>query len=124
MIDVNLTLFVQAFNFLIVCLILKHLLFKPALAALNKEKKATTNLEGGISEQQSSLQEKINFKEDTWKKYQSHFLKASPSGQKKPVLMFKEEIEPEDIKLTSAQVDQLTQQIQKSLVERIEHVRE
>lgn len=124
MIDVNLTLFVQAFNFLIVCLILKHLFFKPAITELQKEEKAKANLESGIDHQQSLLQEKINKKEETWQKYQSHFLKIAPSVKPRPLPLFKEEIEPKEIAVTPGEVEQLTKHIQRALVERMQHVRE
>ena len=123
MINVNFTLFIQAFNFLIVCLILKHLFFKPAIDALSQEKKAKDNLEVGISQQEGSLQEKVTRKENTWKTYQAHFLQTSPSAKPCPVIIFKDEIELKEVELTPQEIEQLTKHIQKSLIERIQHVR-
>lgn len=118
----NFTIFVQAFNFFIVCLLLKHLLFKPAVKSLQQEQYATKKLEENIDAQQKIVDDTLEYKKETWKKYQLEFKKSCPEVITTQLFEFKEKKEIEPVQISVSEIKTLSDYIQKALVQRIEHV--
>ncbi len=58
MVDINLTLFVQMANFLVLIVILNHLLYKPILAILDKRKRRLDESEGEIKRLNETVEKK------------------------------------------------------------------
>ena len=58
MVDINLTLFVQMANFLLLIVILNYLLYKPILAILDKRKKRLDESEGEIKRLNETVEQK------------------------------------------------------------------
>jgi len=117
----NFTIFVQICNFWIVCLLLKHLLFKPAVKLLQQEQWAKETLGKKITNQQKVVTKTLAYKEETWKKYQQVFKKSCPQVTTKLFeLEEKKEIEPANI--PEGDIKEISASIQKVLVKRIEHV--
>ncbi len=117
----NFTIFIQAFNFFIVCLLLKHLLFKPAVKYLQQEQFAKEKLEENITSQQTIVDETFEYKKEAWKKYQIEFKKDCPDITTK-LFEFEEKKEIESIKISKSEAEKLSDHIQKTLVKRIEYV--
>jgi len=57
-VDINLTLFVQMANFLLLIVILNYLLYKPILAILDKRKKRLDESEGEIKRLNETVEQK------------------------------------------------------------------
>ena len=58
MVDINLTLFVQMANFLVLIVILNYLLYKPILAILDKRKRRLDESEGEIKRLNATVEQK------------------------------------------------------------------
>lgn len=58
MVDINLTLFVQMANFLVLIVILNYLLYKPILAILDKRKDRLDESEGEIKRLNATVEQK------------------------------------------------------------------
>ena len=58
MVDINLTLFVQMANFLVLIVILNYLLYKPILAILDKRKNRLDESEGEIKRLNATVEQK------------------------------------------------------------------
>ena len=58
MVDINLTLFVQMANFLVLIVILNYLLYKPILAILDKRKMRLDESEGEIKRLNATVEQK------------------------------------------------------------------
>ncbi len=58
MVDINLTLFVQMANFLLLIVILNYLLYKPILAILDKRKRRLDESEGEIKRLNETVEQK------------------------------------------------------------------
>ena len=58
MVDINLTLFVQMANFLVLIAILNYLLYKPILAILDKRKSRLDESEGEIKRLNATVEQK------------------------------------------------------------------
>lgn len=58
MVDINLTLFVQMANFLVLIVILNYLLYKPILAILDKRKRCLDESEGEIKRLNATVEQK------------------------------------------------------------------
>ncbi|HAJ28173.1 MAG TPA: hypothetical protein DCG53_13185 [Syntrophus sp. (in: bacteria)] len=58
MVDINLTLFVQMANFLVLIVILNYLLYKPILAILDRRKKRLDESEGEIKRLNETVEQK------------------------------------------------------------------
>jgi len=120
----NLTVLVQAFNFFIVYLLFKHLLFKPAIAYLKSEENSKKHIEENISEQQNLLDEKKEEKSETWKKYQVFFKEHTPQPKPTELLAVKEvKKEPEILELSQKEIDQFSEHMKKALIERVQDVK-
>jgi len=119
----NLTILIQAFNFFIVYLLLKYFLFKPVLEHLQNEEKEQKYIEKSISNQQNLLDEKIEQKNQTWKKYQNYFKKNSPQIKAELFTIDDMEKEPEILELSEKEVNEFSKKMKKALIERVENVR-
>jgi len=120
----NLTILVQAFNFFLVYLLLKYLLFKPAVQYLKNEEREKKYIEDGISEQQNLLEQKIETKNQTWKKYQGYFKKHNPETRPTFFTLEEMEKEPEILELSQDDIDRFSEKMQKALIERVGRVRQ
>jgi len=122
--EINITIFIQAFNFFIAYLLFKHLFFKPTIVYLQNKKMAQNNIKEGITNQQLLLEKKIEKKKDEWKKCQTYFRKNSP--QEKPAqLVHIEEIkkEPEIAEVSQKEIDRFSEHMKKVIIERVQSVR-
>jgi len=120
----NLTILIQAFNFFVVYLLFKYLLFKPAVAYLKSEEKTKKHVEQNISNQQVLLDKKIEDKNETWKKYQVFFRKHSPQVEPAKLLAIEEiKKEPEILELSQKEIDQFSEHMKKALIERVQSVK-
>ena len=120
----NLTILIQAFNFFAVYLLFRYLLFKPAVAYLKGEEKTKKHIEQKISNQQASLDEKIEEKNETWKKYQVFFRKHSPQPETTKLLTIEEiKKEPEILELSQKEIDHFSEHMKKALIERVQSVK-
>ena len=121
--EINLTIIVQAFNFLIICIILKKLLFDPALKALDTEERERQSLSAGIEKQKFLLDENITFKQKSWRKCQIYFRQQCPKIKPVTLFAFKEISEqPELEELSAKEREYLVKHMQEALVERIANV--
>ncbi|MFC1842738.1 hypothetical protein ACFLYU_03720 [Candidatus Dependentiae bacterium] len=121
----NFTIVIQAINFFIGFIILRQLLFKPAIAYLQGEDKKEEGIAGKISDQKNLLDTKVEKKKKTWKQCQKHFQKSCPAPIVKKIFILEEtRQEPEVAEISDKEVQYLTEHAQKVLVERMQYVHE
>jgi len=129
--NINITIFIQIVNVLIGFLILKYLLFKPALKYLQAEEKKKENMSKNISDQENLLDSKIQDKSQRWKEYQRYFSQNCPKlvSKKTPHLTEQKvekalrENEDQDFPLSEQEITNMKQHVEKALIERLEHVK-
>src|SRR4030095_7055728 len=122
--NINATLFIQAFNFFIVYWMLRLFLFKPIIAIIdyeNAEEKAMLTI---IDQQQKSLEIQEKERQRHWYVCQEYFTIHQPSAPSHQFLIIENtndipiiihETSPDDI-------TRITRDIRSKLEERIKHV--
>ncbi len=76
--NINFTIIIQAFNFLISYFILRFFLFKPAVAEINKEKKDEDDIHAQIDQSKTTNELLQKENHDQWRKYQCDFAQQTP----------------------------------------------
>jgi len=69
---------VQACNFFIAYALLRTLLFKPAIKAIQQEQQEKEHLESRIAEREKKLEQTNEEKKLAWQKFQEQFSRAAP----------------------------------------------
>jgi len=123
--NINFTIIIQVINFFIGFLLLKHLLFKPALQYLQSEDKKKNNMTKKISDQQELLSIKIETKNVNWKQCQQYFSKNTPpAGQAElQAIRILEYQEPETPKISQQEIKNISKHVEYALIERLQHVK-
>jgi len=131
--NINFTIVIQAINFFIGFLLLKYLLFKPALQYLQSEEKKKNNMSKKIFDQEELLNQKIEIKSDNWKTCQKYFSKTCPSLEPlgsasleklgTPHAALQDQKEPEHIDVSEQEIKELTKHVENALTERLQHVK-
>jgi len=75
---INATMLVQACNFFIAYALLRTLLFKPAIKAIQQEQQEKEHLESRIAEREKKLEQTNEEKKLAWQKFQEQFSRAAP----------------------------------------------
>jgi len=118
---VNATLFVQAFNFFIAYLMLRFLLFKPAMKAIEQERQERDHLDAQISEREKILQKKAEEKEKGWAKKQKAFQKAAPDVRTKQVAHAQVQPEQKPVAPEPKELEKLVDEVQQELEKKVRH---
>lgn len=77
---IDFTLVVQAFNFLVAYFVLRHLLFKPAVAVVMQEREQEKGLLKAITSEQSALATYEQEKKEQWLFCQQQFALNTPDA--------------------------------------------
>jgi len=118
---VNATLFVQAFNFFIAYLMLRFLLFKPALKALEQERKEREHLDEVIDEREKTLAQKTEEKEKVWAEKRKAFQDAAPDIEVAHVGHTDVTPEHEPVVPEEKEIEQLVKQVQEEVEKKVQH---
>jgi hypothetical protein len=123
-IDVNFTIIIQMINFFIGFLLLKYLLFKPAIKYLQIEEKKEEVISEKILTQENNIKNKLEEKSKNWANCKQYFKKNCPKPITEKNIFFQETIkEPSAIEISDKEIEALAKHAEKALVERINHVR-
>ena len=116
---INATMLVQAFNFFIAYLLLRTLLFKPAIKAIQEEQREEEHLKTLIKEREEKLQDIEEQKKQAWQEAQEEFSNATP--EVKPEYITKVDVEPvvEEKKLTDKEIEKLADDVQKAILKKV-----
>ena len=120
---VNATLVVQAFNFFVAYLLLRFLLFKPAVRALNQERDEKEHLESLATQREQGLVETAEGKERAWQEFQQQFAQAFPPTRGARVVH--PDVEPaQEAELPREnELNKLAQDLQEAIVKKVQHVK-
>lgn len=120
--EINATVIVQAFNFFVTYVLLRILLFKPAVNALQREQKETDHLQSMIQEREKRLAHTAEQKQVAWQKMQEQFAKASPPVRQARIThrMVEPTLEPHV--LTSEQIEHLAHEVEQAVIKKVSHV--
>lgn len=77
--ELNITLVIQAINFLCAYLIMRYGLFTPAIIGAVEDKEHTASLISAITDRKIILEQKFLEKKENWKTYQYQLAKYEPS---------------------------------------------
>lgn len=75
---INATLLIQAFHFFVAYIILKQLLFKPAIAVIEGEQAEHDSLRAAVAARHVLVQQKERERLGQWREYQQQFLIKIP----------------------------------------------
>lgn len=120
---VNATLVVQAFNFFVAYLLLRFLLFKPAVRALHQERDEKEHLESLATQREQGLVETAEEKKRAWQEFQKRFAQTSPPVRGARVVH--PDVEPaKKSELPSEnELNKLVQDVQEAIVKKVQHVK-
>ena len=76
--DVNITLIIQAINFLLAFVFLKYILLIPLLKFIKKSKAEKSARLHCILNLEESVEQQLGYKADRWRSFQKNFLKGVP----------------------------------------------
>lgn len=76
--NINATLIIQAFNFLIAYLLLRFFFLKPAMAIIRQEQAHMDGLIGQVNEKRKLLLALEHQRQEQWRKAQQEFLNRMP----------------------------------------------
>lgn len=120
--NINLTLFVQIFNFLIAYFIISRFFLKPALTLVQVDINRNQSLLSSITKEDQKLFEKQNLKKSNWKIFQNYFFSNKPDLSKTSEFIevkFKQLEKKED--LDKNQIDQIATKISNELKSKVIH---
>lgn len=118
---INATLIVQAFNFFIAYLMLRTLLFKPAMKLIEQEQQEHKNLDKQISDREKALEEKEKQKEKEWKEKQAAFKEAAPEIRPTHVPYMQVQPEQEPTKPDEKELDALAKEVLQAVEKKVRH---
>ena len=119
---INLTLVVQAINFFVAYYILNTILFKQAVALIQKKETQRNALRQAIINEHRRMQSLLELKQEQWKQYQSSLHDQQPKNiltddilpiQSKPLIP--------QAKLSQSYLETLTNTVTSEIVQRIAH---
>lgn len=118
---INATLFVQAFNFFIAYFLLRVLLFKPAMKAIEQEQQERDHLDKQITDRQKTLEQKAQQKEKDWEENQAAFKQAAPDIR--PSYVSDIEIEPktQPVKPSQQELKKMVDEVQQAVEKKVRH---
>lgn len=123
-IDINATLIVQSFNIFVAYVLLKKLLFKPAIQALQQEHQEREHLKSLVSQRESTLAKTEEKKQFAWQEHQMLFSQSSPPARPARVIPPHVESIEEPVVLTDNQVESLAQDVQRVILKKVKDVNE
>jgi len=118
---INATLFVQAFNFFIAYLLLRTLLFKPAMKSIDQEQQERDHLDQQIADRQTSLEQKAQQKEKDWEEKQAAFKEAAPDIRPSHVAYTEVEPEQKPVKPDEQELEALVDEVQEAVEKKVRH---
>ena len=121
--EINATLVVQAFNFFVAYVLLRLLLFKPAVKALRQERDEKEHLESLITQREQGLDETAEEKRRAWQKFQEQFAQASPPVKGARVVHPDVEPAKESALPNQNELNKLAQDLQEAIVKKVQHVK-
>lgn len=103
MLNIELTLLIQAINFFVTYKILDYLLVRPATTFILQDKKTVETLEKKIFDEKETLHRYEEEKKEKWHECKAYFKSTSPVGIPETVVSLVESasIEPAEISQTS-----------------------
>ena len=121
--NVNATLIVQMFNFFIVYLMLRRLLFKPVVAIIQHEEAQKKALHDIIAQQKKSLDIQEKERQRHWYACQEYFATHQPASSKQHIISdIIEDDAGEDNPLPADSMTTIITQVRTALEEKIKHV--
>jgi len=122
-VNINATLFVQAFHFFIAYIILRKLFFAPALAELEAEKREKQQLDASIEGVKHSLEKKQQTRDAQWREVQEFYLHNKPQLDESELFFFRD-ITPEltVATMTHEERDALISQTSSALTDKIKKI--
>jgi hypothetical protein len=119
---INITFFIQAFNFFIAFVLIKYLLFRPALLQIKAEDLFQETLINSVQESQSALAQKEQVLRNQMQALRSYFATHAPSirmgvlfAEKKPGITFPD--------FDPRMLDEYRATLAAKLVKAVDHVR-
>lgn len=119
--DINMTLLVQAGNFLFAYGIIRILLVKPVYAVLAQEALERTDLQEIVDSRSIVLAQKEREKNEQWIAHQQQLIQIMPIA-KSEVLFIAPQVtpSPQSISISSQEIERLTYEIALVLVKKVE----
>ena len=119
---INLTLVVQAINFFVAYYILNTVLFKHAVAIIQREDTQRNALRQAIINEHRRMQSLQEQKQEQWKQYQRSLLDQQPQNILAEDILSIQSTPPiPQVKLSQSYLDTLTDDITTVIVQRITH---
>ena len=121
--QINVTVCIQALNFFVAYIILRTLLFKPVVAAVEHEHAEQKKLQGRVETQEKKIEKKEQEKIEKWYVSQHDFAQAVPQLGDEQLYIFK--YLASDV--TLPEVDQkseseLRKEMARALIDKVDHV--
>lgn len=120
--DINITLFIQAFHFLIAYYILEKLFFRSTVATIEQEKKQYNDLLNTITHAQALLLEKEELKKQKWNAIKKTFAQTIPHIKTTEEKTRLPRIRPRSTLLNHHERQEYEQSLQHALVTRLKNV--
>ncbi len=119
--NINITLVVQAINFLIAYIIIRFLLFKPVVQELQQEWHEKDALNESIEKGKLAINDKIAIKDDNWRQCRNYFKKHAPKLDYVPAKLEDIPIRVE-LEISRAQRAALEAEVAELIVKEVERV--
>jgi hypothetical protein len=119
--NINFTVFIQAFHFFIAYLIVERFFLRSVLQSINQEQQHYNDLIATINTQQQHIKDKEERKLLEWNAIKLFFAKTIPHIQPQEQLVRPGTIKS-DITLSKQKQQEYEQELQKVLVKRLSHV--
>ena len=122
--DINATLIVQSFNIFVAYVLLRKLLFKPAIQALQQEQQEREHLKSLVSQREDTLAKTEEKKQCAWQEHQALFSQSSPPVRQAQVMPSHVEPMQQPVELTDNQIATLAQDVQRVILKKVKNVNE
>jgi len=110
---------VQACNFFIAYALLRTLLFKPAVKAIQQEQQEKEHLNKLIAEREKKLEQTNEEKKQAWQKFQGQFAQAAPDVKQDYIAHADVEPPEEEKQITDEELERLAEDMSKELVKKV-----
>lgn len=122
--NINATLIIQACNFFIAYLILRHLFFKPVVAMIRQEQAHLDGLVGQLNDKRKTMLALEQSRQEQWRIAQQEFRNRFPDVTSPQLYVFKGLVSERDITILEDQhLKQLENELVAQIVQGVEHAR-
>lgn len=123
MVEINLTLFIQAINFIIAYFILRMFFFRPVIAAIRQEDHEKESLIDTIEQRRIMLEDREKERQMQWRTCQDYFVQHAPVLLSQPIPIKKSSIKLITPSLDSKEIEEYSTVIANDIVQKVRHVR-